>query len=160
MAITKKIKQLVNPVNAEEYIYPITGTESTYDQNGNSVNDLLGLKADLVGGKVPSSQLPAYVDDILEYPNLASFPAVGESGKLYVDLEYNLTYRWSGSIYVEVGKSLALGETDSTAYRGDRGKAAYDHSLLKDNPHSVTKTQVGLSNVDNTSDINKPISTN
>ena len=91
---------------------------------------------------------------------MLSFPLEGESGKLYVDLEYNLTYRWSGSIYVEVNKSIALGETDSTAYRGDRGKVAYDHSLLKDNPHSVTKSQVGLSNVDNTSDINKPISTN
>ena len=120
----------------------------------------LNLKADLVNGQVPASQLPSYVDDILEYPNLLSFPSEGESGKLYVDLEYNLTYRWAGSIYVEVGKSIALGETDSTAYRGDRGKTAYDHSLLKDNPHSVTKSQVGLSNVDNTSDINKPISTN
>ena len=120
----------------------------------------LNLKADLVNGQVPSSQLPSYVDGILEYPNLLSFPSEGESGKLYVDLEYNLTYRWSGSIYVEVSKSIALGETDSTAYRGDRGKTAYDHSLLKDNPHSVTKSQVGLSNVDNTSDINKPISTN
>ncbi len=51
----------------------------------------LNLKADLVNGQVPASQLPSYVDDILEYPNLLSFPSEGESGKLYVDLEYNLT---------------------------------------------------------------------
>ena len=123
----------------------------------------LNLKADLVSGKIPASQLPAsqlpaYVNDILEATNFAAFPAVGESGKLYVDLQYNLIYRWSGSTYTEINKSLALGENDTTAYRGDRGKVAYNHSLLKDNPHSVTKTQVGLSNVDNTSDINKPIS--
>lgn len=55
---------------------------------------------------------------------------------------------------------LTLGETSSTAYRGDRGKTAYDHSqLTSGNPHNVTKTDVGLSNVDNTSDANKPIST-
>ena len=44
MAITKKIKQLVNPANSEEYIYPITGTAATYDANGNSVDDLLLAK--------------------------------------------------------------------------------------------------------------------
>ena len=102
----------------------------------------LNLKADLVNGQVPASQLPSYVDDILEYPNLLSFPSEGESGKLYVDLEYNLTYRWSGSIYVEVGKSIALGETDSTAYRGDRGKTAYDHSQATGNAHGTTASQI------------------
>lgn len=79
-------------------------------------------------GKVPSSQLPSYVDDVLEYANLASFPSTGESGKIYIAKDTNKTYRWSGSAYVEISASLALGETSSTAYRGDRGKTAYDHA--------------------------------
>ena len=57
------------------------------------------------------------------------------------------------------GSSLALGETSSTAYRGDRGKTAYDHSQATGNPHGTTKADVGLGNVENTSDLNKPIST-
>ena len=57
------------------------------------------------------------------------------------------------------GSGLALGETSSTAYRGDRGKIAYDHSQTTGNPHGTTKTDIGLGNVDNTSDLNKPIST-
>ena len=90
-------------------------------------------------GKVPSSQLPSYVDDIIEgYLNEGQFwveeahttPITAESGKIYVDLtgNKNITYRWSGTAYVEVSKSLALGETSGTAYRGDRGKIAYEHS--------------------------------
>lgn len=77
-------------------------------------------------GKVPSSQLPSYVDDVLEYANRSSFPATGESGKIYTDLATNLIYRWSGSGYVEISQSLALGETSSTAYAGDKGKAVTD----------------------------------
>ena len=57
------------------------------------------------------------------------------------------------------GSGLVLGETSSTAYRGDRGKTAYDHSQTTGNPHGTTKTDIGLGNVDNTSDLNKPIST-
>ena len=57
------------------------------------------------------------------------------------------------------GGSLALGETSSTAYRGDKGKIAYDHSQATGNPHGTTKSDIGLGNVDNTSDLNKPIST-
>ena len=92
------------------------------------------------GGLVPSSQLPSYVDDVLEYPSPGDFPSAGEAGKIYVTKDTNLTYRWSGTGYVEISKSLALGETSSTAYRGDRGKVAYDHSQIKDgsNPHGTT----------------------
>lgn len=112
------------------------------------------------GGKVPSAQLPSYVDDVLEYATKSAFPVTGETGKIYVALDTNKTYRWGGSSYVEISESLALGETSSTAYRGDRGKAAYDHSqLTSGNPHNVTKANVGLGNVDNTSDANKPVST-
>ena len=73
-------------------------------------------------GKVPSSQLPSYVDDVLSYSTKAQFPSTGETGKIYVDTYTNKTYRWSGSAYVEISASLALGETDSTAYAGDKGK--------------------------------------
>lgn len=79
-------------------------------------------------GKVPAAQLPSYVDDVLEYPEKSNFPATGETGKIYVETNTNKTYRWGGTAYVEISASIALGETSSTAYRGDRGKAAYDHS--------------------------------
>ena len=74
-------------------------------------------------GKVPSAQLPSYVDDVLEYDSKSAFPTTGESGKIYIAKDTNLTYRWSGSAYVEISPSLALGETSSTAYAGDKGKA-------------------------------------
>lgn len=97
-------------------------------------------------GFVPSNQLPSYVDDVLEFANKSSFPSTGESGKIYVAQDTNLTYRWSGSSYVEISPSLALGETSSTAFRGDRGKTAYDHSQLKTgNPHNVTLSDLGIS---------------
>ncbi len=90
-------------------------------------------------GHVPASQLPSYVDDVQEYPSRSGFPATGEAGKIYVATDTNLTYRWTGSGYVEISPSLALGETSATAYRGDRGKAAYDHSQIKSgNPHGTT----------------------
>ena len=79
-------------------------------------------------GKVLTSQLPSFVDDVIEAENFAVLPNEGETGKIYVTLDDNKTYRWSGSTYVEISASLALGETDSTAYRGDRGKVAYDHA--------------------------------
>lgn len=83
-------------------------------------NGVATLGAD---GKVPSGQLPSYVDDVLEYENKTSFPSTGETGKIYVAKDTNLTYRWSGTAYVEISASLALGETSSTAYAGDKGKA-------------------------------------
>ena len=113
-------------------------------------------------GLVPSSQLPSFVDDVLEFDNLTSFPGKGESGKIYVDTTTNLTYRWTGSTYIEISKSLALGETSSTAYPGDKGvetaNKLKEHTASNENPHNVTKVQIGLGSVDNTSDINKPIS--
>ena len=81
-------------------------------------------------GHVPASQLPSYVDDVLE-GTLSTFPATGETGKIYVDTATNISYRWSGSQYVKVASDLALGETSSTAYAGDKGKAAYDHATAK-----------------------------
>lgn len=92
-------------------------------------------------GKVPSSQLPSYVDDVIEgYLSSNTFylsksgssyssSITGESGKIYVDKDTNKTYRWGGSSYTEISESLALGETSSTAYRGDRGAMAYAHAM-------------------------------
>jgi hypothetical protein len=79
------------------------------------------------GGKVPASQLPSYVDDVLEYANFAAFPPEGETGKVYVAKNTNKTYRWSGSSYVIIGGDLALGETANTAYAGEKGKANADN---------------------------------
>lgn len=107
-----------------------------------TINTTLINKADLVDGVVPANQLPSYVDDVLDYANLASFPVTGESGKVYVALDTNKTYRWSGSTYVQIGSDLALGETASTAYRGDRGKTAYDHSQATGNPHGATTADI------------------
>lgn len=88
-------------------------------------------------GKVPAAQLPSYVDDVIEgtltsstvfTPASGTIGGAGETGKIYIDTGSGKTYRWGGTAYVEISASIALGETSSTAYRGDRGKAAYDHS--------------------------------
>jgi len=104
-------------------------------------------------GLIPSSQLPSYVDDVLEYASLSKFPTKGETGKIYVATDTNLTYRWSGTSYVEISKSLALGTTSSTAYAGNLGAQLRtdlnSHTSSKSNPHGVTKAQVGLGNVAN-----------
>lgn len=85
---------------------------------------------DGVDGTIPAQYLPSYVDDVLEYVSKSNFPSQGETGKIYVALDTNLTYRWSGTQYVEISKSLALGETSSTAYPGDKGALLY--STLND----------------------------
>jgi len=93
-------------------------------------------------GKVPSSQLPSFVDDVIEVADYDHLPITGESGKIYVTLDANKTYRWTGSGYAEISESLALGETSATAYRGDRGKTAYDHS--QDSGRITTAVSSGL----------------
>ena len=111
--------------------------------NAAAVNQALTTKADLVDGVIPAAQLPSYVDDVEEYDSLAEFPEDGEAGKIYVDTSTNYTYRWSGSIYVPIGGGgVALGETASTAYRGDRGKSAYDHSVSQGNPHNTAISNI------------------
>lgn len=108
-----------------------------------SVNQALSTKADLVNGVVPASQLPSFVDDVIEFSTRSAFPATGESGKIYVATDTNTTYRWTGSTYAPIGDGgVALGETSATAYRGDRGKIAYDHSQSQGNPHNTTTTEI------------------
>ena len=90
-------------------------------------------------GQVPSTQLPSYVDDVLEYANVAAFPTTGETGKVYVETTGNTTYRWGGTAYVKI----TSGEVSSVA--GKTGVV------------TLTKSDVGLSNVDNTSDASKSV---
>lgn len=170
------------PIDANTYIIGLK-TESPYARKskpadiGHLVGDALFLNKELKGvaggiaeldssGKVPSSQLPSYVDDVIEgylYNNKFYKESthvteiVPESGKIYVDItdDKNLSYRWSGTAYSEIGSSLALGETSTTAYRGDRGKTAYDHSqLTSGNPHNVTAQDLNLSTVATTGSYN------
>lgn len=104
----------------------ITDLDTELTDFKNTKGKANGLASLDENGQVPSSQLPSYVDDVLEYDNLSSFPSTGEAGKIYVAKDTNLTYRWSGTSYVEISKSLAIGETSSTAFAGDRGKALED----------------------------------
>lgn len=99
----------------------------------NSLNAFISTKGQPSGlaeldstGKVPAAQLPSYVDDVLEFSTKAQFPQIGETGKIYVSKDTNLTYRWTGTQYLEISQSLALGETPSTAYPGDKGKVNRD----------------------------------
>lgn len=78
-------------------------------------------------GKIPTSQLPSYVSDVLEFRSFDRFPTTGEVNKIYIALDTNKTYRWGGTVYVEIGSSLALGETSETAYAGDKGKRNADN---------------------------------
>lgn len=114
-------------------------------------NGVATLGAD---GKVPSGQLPSYVDDVLEYDNKSSFPTSGETGKIYVTKDTNLTYRWSGSAYVEISPSLALGETSSTAYAGDKGKAlatrvAAVETKSSTNESNISSVSTKVTNLEN-----------
>lgn len=157
-----------------------TGTSATTVAVGNhthayiptsqkgAVNGVAELDAT---GKVPSSQLPAFVDDVIEgtLTNNTTFTPsntvdnnddLNQSGKIYVDTTSGKTYRWGGSAYVEISASLTLGETSSTAYRGDRGKIAYDHSQTAHAPVDAEKNvQSDWSVTDSASDAfikNKP----
>lgn len=109
-------------------------------------------------GHVPSSQLPSYVDDVVEgyydevtnkfyEENTYTTEIPGETGKIYITLDTNLSYRYTGSGFVVVSPSLALGETSSTAYRGDRGKTAYDRSQANETAISNINTLLGNTSI-------------
>lgn len=102
-------------------------------------------------GKVPANQLPSFVDDVIEgylnagklYKEEAHTSQInGEAGKIYIDLHTNKTYRWSGSAFVVISDTIALGETSTTAYRGDKGKTAYDHSQAAHAPSNAEKNVI------------------
>lgn len=104
-------------------------------------DDLSGFeykeKADLVSGKVPASQLPSYVDDVLEYDDLEHFPTEGEQGKIYVALDTGFTYRWSGSEYVQIGgqdlSNFVTLDTDQTI----TGVKTFDKNISAPNTFNV-----------------------
>lgn len=116
------------------------------------------LPASRISGTIAAANLPSYVDDVLEYASISKFPTTGESGKIYTALDTNKIYRWSGSAYIVISETIALGTTHSSAGYGDESRAAYNHSTkTSGNPHHVTKADVGLGSVDNTSDANKSV---
>lgn len=130
--------------NFTENYDSIADLEQDVDDTNTALND----KADLVAGKVPTSQLPAYVDDVIEVANFAALPGTGVAGVIYITLDDNHTFRWATTVYVDLGSEagVTLGETSGTAYRGDRGKIGYDFAVA----HNL---------VDNTADTGKPVST-
>lgn len=122
----------------------LSGKAASSHKHG--AGDITSVNASAISGVIAAANLPSFVDDVLEgyygsdgvfYKRLDTSTGkysdayTGETGKIYVDLNTNKTYRWSGSKYVVVSETIALGETASTAYRGDRGKVAYDHAAAK-----------------------------
>lgn len=126
----KILGAVVTSVNGRKGAVTLTKTDVSL---GNVTNDAQVKRSEMgkaggvaqldSGGKVPSSQLPSYVDDVLEYDTKAAFPATGETGKIYVDKATNKTYRWGGSTWINITNPIALGETSSDAYPGNKGKA-------------------------------------
>ena len=134
----------------------------------------LDTKPTLVNGVITPSQLPSFVSDIYEMPTLSAFPTPGIDGKIYIAIDTNLTYRWTGTSYVPVGMAAGdifasivqvtpLGGISSINVQAalqelDTEKAPLDSPAFTGTVTGITKTMVGLSQVDNTSDLNKPIS--
>lgn len=144
------------PTSHTHEINSVNGLQGALDGKANSSHEhsaaditsgtlgadrLPDIPVDKLNGIIQSDNLPSYVDDVVE-GTLGTFPETGESGKIYIDTQTNLSYRWGGSDYVEIASGLALGETSSTAYRGDRGKIAYDHSQTTGNPHNTAFADV------------------
>jgi hypothetical protein len=146
----------------EDHVHP-SDTAKEDKTNKGAANGYASLDA---GAKVPATQLPSYVDDVLEFVNLAAFPATGTTGIIYVALDTGKIYRWSGSVYVEIspspGSTDAVPEGSANLYftTARAVTAAPVQSVAgRTGAVALTKTDVGLGNVDNTSDANKPIST-
>lgn len=130
--------------------FSITGgaTASAVAFNGtqNVTLNITSLDATKLSGTIPTANLPSYVDDVVEYANKSAFPGTGESGKIYVALDTNLTYRWGGSEYVEISPSLALGTKADTAFRGDYGQTAYNHANAKGNQYASGFYKIATNN--------------
>lgn len=103
-------------------------TSSLYDA-ANGIPQLDG------SGLIKAAQLPSYVDDVLEFADLASFPGTGETGKIYVALDTNKTYRWSGSVYVEISAS----EVDSV--NGATGVVVLDSDDISEGVSNLYYTE-------------------
>jgi len=136
--------------DADAEIYYWNGTAYVLLHYRPAVVDLLlGSKADLVGGVVPSNQLPSFVDDVLEFADLASFPATGEAGKIYIAQDTNFTYRWGGTMYVEVSG------TTPTVWGGITGTLSAQSDLQTILDSKVESVVAGTNiNIDNTDPLN------
>ena len=121
-AIDNHLKDYTNPHKVSKEQVGLSNVTNDSQVKRSEMGQPLGVATLDKFGKVPESQLPSYVDDVLEFEDKSAFPDVGESGKIYVTLDSNITYRWTGSTYIEISKSLAIGETDNTAYMGSKGK--------------------------------------
>ena len=139
----------------------LTGVPSALTAGPNVANGFAGLDG---AGLVPAAVLPSYVDDVLEYASVAGFPATGTSGKIYVALDLNKTFRWSGSAYVEI--SASPGSTDSVTegatnlyFTTSRASSAAPVQSVagRTGAVSLVKADVGLGSVDNTADSAKSV---
>jgi hypothetical protein len=139
-----KLDSLESPLNKEANLVFASpnGAFGNATFRALAAQDLPGLDASkIISGTIDAARLPSYVDDVIEAENLAALPATGESGKIYVTLDTNQSYRWGGSSYVLISSGAVL------SVAGKTGVVTLD------------KSDIGLSNIDNTSDVNKPIST-
>ena len=145
---TKKANDAADDLQAKLDSHHFVLTEDKGSANGVAELDENGI--------IISSQLPSYVDDVIEgYFYNSKFykesthttEITGEAGKIYIDLSTEKTYRWSGSTFVVISETLALGETSSTAYRGDRGKIAYEHSQSAHAPSNAEENQNTFSSI-------------
>ena len=123
------LNQLANDSVSEDKLVDGAVDTAKIAENAVTNDKIASVSADKITGTIPTSVLPSYVDDVVEYNGTSAFPPTGESGKIYVDTSTNKTYRWGGSDYVEISPSLALGTTSFTAFRGDYGNIAYQHAL-------------------------------
>lgn len=101
---------------------PYTPAPSPSVESKGAANGIASLDS---GAKVPTTQLPSYVDDVLEYASTSAFPAEGETGKIYVALDTNKSYRWSGSTYVELS-SYAEATQSASGLMSSTDKAKLD----------------------------------
>ena len=151
----------INDNSHSHTISNISGLQSALDSKLNT--SLKGAKNGLAtldsSGTVPSSQLPSYVDDVVDVSmksdlssatNANGDTITPESGKIYIDdigtSATNKTYRWSGTTFVVISETLALGETSSTAFDGARGKVAYNHSQSAHARVDATNTKASTTN--------------
>lgn len=142
----------VSPITTND-LTPLLNNTYASKADTTSINNQIGKPNGLAildeSGHIPSSQLPSFVDDVLEYDTKSGFPVTGESGKIYIAKDDNKTYRWSGTQYVEISASLTLGTTANTAYAGNLGVALdtkiTNHINNQANPHNVTAKQIGIS---------------
>ena len=134
----------------------ITAVSDVVDTHGTSIgtiNTTLLVKADLVSGTVPAAQLPSYVDDVLEFADAASLPVIGEAGKLYVTLDTKKIHRWTGTAYVVISDSLALGDTPGSAYPGNLGaanalQASTNATAITTNANAITANADAITDLD------------